>query len=518
VDKISALGPRVIALDVVFDTPGWDAGGDDALARSLANAGNVILASHLEDQSGAAYQNITYSPPIEKLSSAAILAAPANFPGDADGAIRHANLAWAWNDQSLVSFPYAIASVFNGTPIKINVNDVGLDLRFPMRFRGPEKTFTTISMIDVWNGDAPPEVFRDAIVLVGYTTQLEQDRFVTPFTGSSKMAGVEIQATAVDNLLAGDWMRELPEWAVILLVALGGLLAVVLLNLPRSGWGLAGLLILLISFVLLAQAVSSNSNLILPIAAPVLATLVTGGASLGERLIFAEREKRLLRQRFSGMMSAERLHTVMNSWDDLCRADRPPKPAAVMFADVRGFTHATETLMRQNRHQEMVSFLSGVIYRMLGDGLLVMFGMPEVLPDHSLSAVRAAVRMAQAAQELQSIWPLRDEAPLGMGMGIHCGEMVDAIVGRGRRVDYAIIGDPANTAARIESHCKVAVQMPRPPGGDVPESTTILISRTLFENVKDHVLVDESIPPFEARGKSEAVQVVRLLGLQKGDL
>jgi adenylate cyclase len=188
--------------------------------------------------------------------------------------------------------------------------------------------------------------------------------------------------------------------------------------------------------------------------------------------------------------------------------------------------------MRQNRHQEMVSFLSayldamskaifeegGVIYRMLGDGLLVMFGMPEVLPDHSLSAVRAAVRMAQAAQELQSIWPLRDEAPLGMGMGIHCGEMVDAIVGRGRRVDYAIIGDPANTAARIESHCKVAVQMPRPPGGDVPESTTILISRTLFENVKDHVLVDESIPPFEARGKSEAVQVVRLLGLQKGDL
>ena len=184
--------------------------------------------------------------------------------------------------------------------------------------------------------------------------------------------------------------------------------------------------------------------------------------------------------------------------------------------------------MRQDRIPEMVGFLTayldgmaeavfaegGVIYDVVGDGLMILFGVPEHYPDHGLRGVRAAVRMALAAQDLQAAWPLRDERPLAMGIGVHCGSVVDAMVGRGRRVEYAVIGDPVNTAARIESHCKVAMETPRPPGGEVPESVTILISADLHALVRDHVLVDDTVPPFEARGKSEPLRVVRLLGLR----
>jgi class 3 adenylate cyclase len=122
--------------------------------------------------------------------------------------------------------------------------------------------------------------------------------------------------------------------------------------------------------------------------------------------------------------------------------------------------------------------------------------------------------MALATKELQAVWPLRGERPLGMGIGVHCGVVVDAIVGRGRRVEYAVIGDPVNTSARIEAHCKVAMEIPRTPGGQVPETVTVLLSAGLYEKVREHVLVDANVPPFEARGKAEPLRVVRLLGMR----
>jgi hypothetical protein len=56
------------------------------------------------------------------------------------------------------------------------------------------------------------------------------------------------------------------------------------------------------------------------------------------------------------------------------------------------------------------------------------------------------------------------------------------------------------------------MEIPRPSGGQVPESTTILISADLHALVADQILADSTIPPFEARGKSEPLQVLRVLG------
>jgi adenylate cyclase len=380
--------------------------------------------------------------------------------------------------------------------------------------------------------EEPPDEFRDAIVLVGYTTRLEQDYHLSPFASEDGMPGVEINANAIDTLLAGDWLYHAPAWLTMVLMGGLGLAALVLLNLRRPGLGVLILLGVLTAYLVLGQVLFSGAELILPLIAPVVAAVAVGGAALAERMIFTERDKRRLRQRFAGVMSPERLQAVLGNWEDLVQVERPQKEAAVLFADIRGSTSATETLMRQGRIPEMIGFLSayldamaeavfaegGVIYDVVGDGLMILFGVPESLPDYAMQAVRGAVRMALATEELQAMWPLRDQWPLQIGIGVHSGLVVDAMVGRGRRVEYSVIGDPVNTAARVESHCKAAMEIPRPPGGQVPENVTILLSADLYEQVRERVIVDESIPCFEARGKSEPLRVVRLLGLRDGAL
>jgi adenylate cyclase len=530
VRKIAAAGPRIIGLDVVFDTPGWDAGGDEALAQALGSAGTVVLPSHVEIAEGGTL--VTLSPPVPILAEAAATVGVANLPTDADGAVRRINLLFGWTGTTQPSYALAISCLYAGRPVQVEQRDLDPEGTLPVNFRGPEGTFTTISMIDLWLAEADVEPLRDAIVLVGYTTQLEQDRHVVPFVGERGMPGVELLANAVDTFLAGDWLRQPAQWVCLLLLGVAGLAALAALNATRPALGVGLLLCGVGAYLGLGLALFVWADLLLPLVPPVAAAVAVGGTALAERMIFAEREKRMLRRRFAGVMSPERLRAVLGDWEKLLETERPEKQAAVLFADIRGFTSATESMMRQGRIAEMVRFLTayldgmaeavfaegGVIYDVVGDGLMILFGLPQPFDDYALRAVRAAVRMALATNDLQSVWPLRDQRPLAMGIGLHCGSVVDAVVGRGRRVEYSVIGDPVNTAARIEAHCKVAMEVPRPPGGLIPETVTVLISSELREEVRECVLVDDTVPPFTARGKSEPLRAVRLLGLVGDEL
>jgi hypothetical protein len=117
----------------------------------------------------------------------------------------------------------------------------------------------------------------------------------------------------------------------------------------------------------------------------------------------------------------------------------------VLFSDIRGFTSATETLVGEGRSSEVIRFLNrytdamteaifaehGVLDKM-GDGLLVLFGAPEPMPNHALLAIRSALRTADLLPELSEFWPLRGQRPLRIGIDIHSGSLMDGLVGRGK--------------------------------------------------------------------------------------
>jgi adenylate cyclase len=529
VDAIAAGGPAVIGVDVAWTHAGTDAGGDQVLAHSLKQTGQVILASVIEHQEGAGYEFYQYVPPIEVLAEAADGVGLANVALDVDGVVRRVVIHRLHNDVWHPAFGYAVARAYKELSAA-TAADGSPDLL--INFRGGPNTFLAVPMYQVLSGEVSAEVFADQIVLIGFTTYLEQDLHVTPFDRAGLTPGVEIQANVVATLLNGDPIRRAPAWLStglnLAAVALTALAFWQFKPIPATvavGGGV--LLYLAVAFLLFAQA-----DLWLPVVSPVglVAMTVTGG--LVERVLVEEREKRRIRDRFQSFMAPERLTAVLGRWEELVAEDRPEITATVLFSDIRGFTSATETLTRQGRGGEVIRFLNhytdamveaifaerGVLDKMLGDGLLVLFGAPEPTPDHALLAVQAALRMAALLPELNEIWPLRDQRPLRIGIGVHSGSLMDGVVGRGRRVEYTVIGDAVNTASRVEDYTKeVLAHRIQQEGDDGQPGATILITQVTYEQVKERVWVDSDVPPLQAKGKTEPIPVYRVLGLSDSE-
>jgi adenylate cyclase len=176
-----------------------------------------------------------------------------------------------------------------------------------------------------------------------------------------------------------------------------------------------------------------------------------------------------------------------------------------LFADIRGFTSLSEwcdpeTLVSVlNRYlgaaTEAVLQEDGTIDKFMGDAILAFFNAPIPQTDHTLRAVRAALHMCAAIRGIQAEFPT--ELRLDLGIGIHSGEAVLGLIGTQKRMEYTAIGDSVNTAKRLQENAS--------PG-------QILISTQAFANIKGAVKANP-MPPFQAKGKKELIQVLEISGL-----
>jgi adenylate cyclase len=177
-----------------------------------------------------------------------------------------------------------------------------------------------------------------------------------------------------------------------------------------------------------------------------------------------------------------------------------------LFADIRGFTTYSERLPPE----ELVSVLNrylkaaadavleqeGTIDKFMGDGIMAWFNAPIPQKDHTLRAVKAALKIRDCISDLHSELP--QEAHLSFGVGIHFGDAVLGLVGTEQRVDYTAIGDSINTAKRIQENS---------------EAGQILISEDACKEVARHIRAKE-VDPIQAKGKREPVKVYEVIGME----
>lgn len=136
----------------------------------------------------------------------------------------------------------------------------------------------------------------------------------------------------------------------------------------------------------------------------------------------------------------------------------------ILFADIRGFTSISEHAPPEkivsllNRYfsamTDIIFAHGGTLDKYLGDGLMALFGAPTATPEDASNALNAAVAMQRRLLGINS--ELRQEglSEVGVGIGLHTGEVIVGYIGSERRSEYTAIGDAVNTASRLESNAR----------------------------------------------------------------
>jgi adenylate cyclase len=232
----------------------------------------------------------------------------------------------------------------------------------------------------------------------------------------------------------------------------------------------------------------------------------SGLAALGiKNSRFAEQIRResLVRSNFERYF-APNIAADIARQDGAIRLGGERRPITVLFSDIRGFTAIAESMgpdavaqLLSEYFSEMVEVIfehGGTLDKFIGDAVMALWGAPIAHSDDPDRALEAAVAMQRTIEDLNQGWVAAGRPEIGVGMGISHGEVFAGNIGSHRRLEYTVLGDAVNVAARL---CAEAG-----PG-------EILVSEALLRTVRQPVDY-EYLPELGLKGKSQVVQVYRI--------
>lgn len=177
----------------------------------------------------------------------------------------------------------------------------------------------------------------------------------------------------------------------------------------------------------------------------------------------------------------------------------------VLFSDIRGFTSISEAMspdeiahLLTEYFTEMVEIVfehGGTLDKFMGDALMALWGAPLGRADDADRATRAAIAMQRGLERLNWEWLREGRRTISAGIGIGVGEVFAGNIGSDRRLEYTVIGDAVNTAARLCSEAG--------PG-------EILVTEELYRALAEPPPV-RPLPPLPLRGKAQPVPVYRVV-------
>jgi adenylate cyclase len=477
IEHIAVQKPQAIVFDILFNEPDtFRPEHDAAFAEAVAQHPNVWLAMTLNsDGTGAVVSDLppavgarpigipkpgTRLPIMLPLVVAqypeAMRGGLINFTPDSDGTARHHQLR---TDAAGWRFPSLAARV-----TEADGRALPDSAQVMLNWRSGWKH---VSYSDLYldglrrQSQRPADEFKGKIVVIGTAAPGLTDFRVTPL--GSTYPGVEILATALDNLARGDWLREVRRPGMLpLALVLIGLLA---LGFARN----VSPQRLLLAMIALTLAASGTAWLILinGTFVPVFGALTFGWAYylVASGLAYLDERARRLRTAslFTRFLDARVVAELIDKGEIDFRQQAEAREISVLFSDIRGFTALSEVTAPEavvamlndyfSRQVGVIFAHGGTLDKFIGDAIMAFWGAPAALEDHAARAVAAALEMSEALEEMRGKLG-QIGAELEIGIGIHSGSAVVGLIGSKDRLDYTAIGDTVNLASRVESTTK----------------------------------------------------------------
>ena len=469
-------GARGVALDVLFTEPSiygvWD---DEALGAALAERPDCVAAVHVRTAGSTL-------PVAEVAAGAALLGNVSDAP-DPDGVFRRVRLAVSGADGPVPSLGLGMFLLAHGGPaapwrlaggeLTAAGVDVPLDadgralLRFSPAGAIPAYSAAAViqSELRLREGGEPvldPGVLAGRYVLFGFSAPGLLDQRPTPVEHVSP--GVLLHATAVENLLARDFMRPAPRllaaFAVVLLGALGGLTMAG----SRRAWHSLTVTAVLLALPAALGVLAYHAGWWWPLVPGELTA--AGGLVAGLAVNYSTegRQRRFLKQAFRHYLSPEVVEKLVEDPGRL-RLGGERRELSILFSDLAGFTGIGERLDPERLTSLLNEYLTamtdiilaagGTLDKYEGDAIIAFWNAPLDVADHAAQACRAAVLCQRELARRRPEWERRFGCTLRMRVGLHTGPVVVGNLGSEQRFNYTILGDAANLASRLEGANKV---------------------------------------------------------------
>lgn len=442
---------------------------------------------------------------LEMFSQAAAGSGFINEEPSDDGVVRYSPLVMRLGEEVYTPFAVQCAWHYLDNPnlilmvdpagiLGINIGDTFVPTdesgELLVNYLGPPATFPRYSITKILNDQFPKGAFKDKLVIVGSIATGAHDLRNTPFSGTHP--GLEVQASVVDNILRNDFISKSQYeviYDILAIILLGTLIGVII---HRSG-PITGLCVtagLVVVYIIGTRVLFSYYGLWVNMVYPILTIILTYISLTAYRYLVEEKSKRFLHSTFSSYLSPELIHDMVTS-KTMPELGGEARMLTAFFTDIQGFSVFSEKLTAHQLVELLNEYLSamtdiiirerGTLDKYEGDAIIAFFGAPMQIPDHTLRACRVAVTMQSTLHNLRQKWkeeklppgapernirkaPQEEWAPgdkwpgvvheMMMRIGINSGEIVVGNMGSSMRMNYTMMGDSVNLAARLEAGAK----------------------------------------------------------------
>jgi len=441
--------------------------------------------------------------PVPVLARAAKSMGFVNTDTDTDGALRYEYMVINHDGAFFAPLGLRIVQAYLGLnnedivlhfnkKVTIGASDIpiGSNGSALINYYGPAFTFPSYPVADILQGKIPTDKLKDKVVLVGGAVVGFADLWPTPF--SPAFYGVEKQATVVENILQNEFLSD-PLWVqyfnIAVILFLGLILGITIHRLSNL-WAILFSITCLVAYSAAVQIAFVKYRLVLNFTFPALQIIFTYMVIAAYRYFIEERDKRFLKSTFENYLAPEVIDNMYKS-KSVPELGGESRNITAYFTDIQEFSSFSEKLTAEQLVDLLNEYLTamtdiliyeqGCLDKYEGDAILAFFGAPADLPDHSLRAVRTALSMQKRLGELCEKWRNEKQLPdepnrntkslppeewtpgakwpklvqnMKMRIGINTGEIVVGNMGSTTRMNYTMMGDNVNLAARLENAAK----------------------------------------------------------------
>jgi adenylate cyclase len=523
-DRLFAAGARVVIFDMIFSPPN---DGDLAFHTALDRYHDkVVLGANFDmaNSAQAVTPNNTLIPPPQLEDDRVGFV---NFWADPiDGKIRA--VTYRITDRQLADLPpdpseEIYESLSARALAKIgHASDVPHDFRGHMiRFTSPD-AFAPRPLYEAfdpkfWHANyADGAFFKDKIVMVGSSAQVEHDTVVTPMSPTTLGPALHLQAMAA--AMNHEFLRSTPTKLGLALVGAAGLLAWSVIAFLRRPLLCLGALVVITGAYLGAARFFYDKTGLLLLTVPVLsAFLLSGAFSLGFEYAVERLEKLRTRRTLERYVSRNLVKEVLDNPDSYYSSLRGVRvPATMLFSDLIGFTTLAEKADPEALVSQLNEYLSrmtsvvfsngGTLDKFIGDAIMAVWGNVRSfgMAQDAKNCARAALAMRRELRQLNQKWREEGRMGLGMGIGINQGEVIVGNIGSHERMDPTVIGDSVNLASRLEGLTRIY-------------GVDILVGASVAELARDEVHL-RSVARVQVKGKSKPVDIFTFIGARNEEV